>query len=60
VLTRRRIFADVGRVMVRLHAPEAVAAELRQPYRSSLPDDRSALAPGHPSSESAHLAITDV
>jgi Na+(H+)/acetate symporter ActP len=60
LLTRRRMFVDVGRVMVRLHAPEAVAAELRQPYRSSRPDDRSALAPGHPSSESGHLAITDV
>jgi cation/acetate symporter len=27
--TRRRVPADVGRVMVQLHAPEAVAAELR-------------------------------
>jgi cation/acetate symporter len=29
LLTRRRIPPDVGRVMVRLHAPEAVTAELR-------------------------------
>jgi cation/acetate symporter len=28
LLTRRRIPPDVGRVMVRLHAPESVTAEL--------------------------------
>jgi cation/acetate symporter len=30
LLTRRRVPPDVGRVMVRLHAPEALAAELRE------------------------------
>jgi cation/acetate symporter len=34
-LTRRRVPADVGRVMVRLHAPESLAAELRELDRSS-------------------------
>ncbi|MCW2658257.1 MAG: putative symporter, partial [Jatrophihabitans sp.] len=33
--TRRRIPADVGRVMVRLHAPETLAAELHGLDRSS-------------------------
>jgi Na+(H+)/acetate symporter ActP len=35
VRTRRRLPTDVGRVMVRLHAPEALAAELRELDRSS-------------------------
>jgi Na+(H+)/acetate symporter ActP len=34
VLTPRRVPADVGRVMVRLHAPELLAAELRTLDRS--------------------------
>jgi cation/acetate symporter len=29
LLTRRQVPPDVGRVMVRLHAPEALAAELQ-------------------------------
>jgi Na+(H+)/acetate symporter ActP len=33
--TQRRVRADVGRVMVRLHAPESVAAEIRGLDRSS-------------------------
>jgi Na+(H+)/acetate symporter ActP len=35
LLTRRRIPADVGRVMVRLHVPEALAEELRTLDRSA-------------------------
>lgn len=35
VLTGRRVPADVGRVMVRLHAPESLAAELRTLDRSA-------------------------
>jgi len=35
VLTPRRVPADVGRVMVRLHAPESLAAELRTLDRSA-------------------------
>jgi Na+(H+)/acetate symporter ActP len=33
--TRRRVRPDVGRVMVRLHAPESIAAEIRSLDRSS-------------------------
>ena len=35
LLTRRRLPANVGRVMVRLHAPESLAAELRTLDRSA-------------------------
>jgi Na+(H+)/acetate symporter ActP len=35
LLTRSRLPADVGRVMVRLHAPESLAAELRTLDRSA-------------------------
>lgn len=34
-VTRRRVPADVGRVMVQLHAPESLIAELREHDRSS-------------------------
>lgn len=40
LLTKRRIPPDVGRVMVRLHAPEALTAELRDLDRSSREIDR--------------------
>lgn len=35
LVTRRRVPADVARVMVRLHAPESLAGELRELDRSS-------------------------
>ncbi|MCW2645514.1 MAG: putative symporter [Pseudonocardiales bacterium] len=36
ILTRSRVPADVGRVMIRLHAPESLAEELRSLDRSAL------------------------
>jgi cation/acetate symporter len=41
-LTRDRIPADVGRVLLRLHAPESMAADLPSLNRSSSEGDRSA------------------
>jgi Na+(H+)/acetate symporter ActP len=40
LLTRRRVPPDVGRVMVRLHAPEALTAELSALDRSTAETDR--------------------
>jgi cation/acetate symporter len=39
--TPTRVPVNVGRVMVRLHAPESLMAELGEPDRSSSPADRS-------------------
>jgi Na+(H+)/acetate symporter ActP len=43
--TRARIRPDVGRILVRLHAPEALSAELRMLDRSSRDGDHSAQQP---------------
>ena len=42
LLTRSRVRADVGRILVRLHAPEWLTGELRSLGRSSLESDHSA------------------
>ena len=57
--TQRRLPGDVGRVMVRLHAPEALAAELRQRSRSSPEDDRSAQPADRPTTPAPRPATTD-
>lgn len=56
-LTAARVPADAGRVMVRLHAPEALAAELHGPIRSSPGTDRSAHEPDRRTTTPAHPAI---
>jgi hypothetical protein len=53
---------DVGRIMVRLHAPEALAAELRAGPpgdRSSVVHDRSSPPDDRPTTPEAHPATTD-
>jgi Na+(H+)/acetate symporter ActP len=57
--TASRLPADVGRVMVRLHVPEALAAELRGPGRSPVPTDRSSQPADRPTTTPAHRAIAD-
>jgi cation/acetate symporter len=59
LLTGRRIPPDVGRVMVRLHAPEALAAELRDLDRSSREIDRSSQAVARPSPREPLPATTE-
>jgi len=56
-VTASRVPADAGRVMVRLHAPEALAEELRGPVRSSTATDRSAHEPDRRTTTPAHPAI---
>jgi cation/acetate symporter len=56
--TPRRIPADVGRVLVRLHAPESLTAELRELDRSSPDGHRSPLPPTRPSTDAASPAHT--
>lgn len=57
--TSRRLRGDVGRVMVRLHAPEALMAELRELDRSAPDADRWAQEPDRTTSAIVHPAITD-
>ena len=52
LLTPGRVPFDVGRVMVRLHAPESLVAQLRTVDRSSLGNGRSSRAVDRPSSGS--------
>ncbi|MEO8888757.1 MAG: cation acetate symporter [Jatrophihabitantaceae bacterium] len=59
LLTPRRIPPDVGRIMVRLHAPEALTAELRDLDRSSREIDRSAQPPSRPTTSGPLPATTD-
>lgn len=58
--TRRHVPSNTGRVMVRLHAPEALAAQLREPARSPSPTDRSSHPGARPPKESVRPASTDV
>jgi Na+(H+)/acetate symporter ActP len=45
LLTRSRVPSDVGRVMVRLHAPESLDLARIRPHRSSAGTDRSSQPP---------------
>ncbi|MGH8963164.1 MAG: cation acetate symporter [Jatrophihabitantaceae bacterium] len=60
LLTPHRIPSDVGRVMVRLHAPEALTAELRELDRSSREIDRSSQSSVRPTTQPTLPATTDV
>jgi Na+(H+)/acetate symporter ActP len=60
--TRSRMHGDVGRIMVRLHAPEALTAELRVGLpgdRSSPVRDRSSRQGDRPTTQEPHPATTD-
>ncbi|MDQ2737649.1 MAG: hypothetical protein M3Y35_03285, partial [Actinomycetota bacterium] len=52
LLTPGRVPLDVGQVMVRLHAPESLIAQLRSQDRSSLQNDRSSRSTDRPPSGS--------
>jgi hypothetical protein len=52
LLTPGRIPFDVGRVMVRLHAPESLVVQLRSLDRSSLETNRSSRPVDRRSTES--------
>ncbi len=52
LLTPGRVPLDVGQVMVRLHAPESLIAQLRSQDRSSLRNDRSSRPTDRPPSGS--------
>ena len=60
--TGHRMHGDVGRIMVRLHAPEALAAELRAAVpadRSSPAHDRLSRPADRPTTPEARPATTD-
>jgi Na+(H+)/acetate symporter ActP len=59
LVSHRQVRPDVALVMVRLHAPEALTAELRNLDRSSRESDHSPQPPGHPTTQPPLPATTD-
>ncbi len=59
LLSRHRLSPDVGRVMVQLHVPEELAAELRHAARSAQLGDRSSQPGDRQATASPRPATTD-